>query len=77
MPIIQSSAVHSLDRNYAGGLRIVDAIEQKQLHAGRIPRKDAEIHPARNDCGAKRRTLPCGNIRVDICLRNCRRRAHQ
>src|SRR5260370_27383978 len=71
MPIIQSSAVHSLDRNYAGGLRIVDAIEQKQLHAGRIPRKDAEIHPARNDCGGTIRTPPCATLLVDISLLNC------
>src|SRR6187402_690373 len=44
-----------VDADDAGGALIVLAVEQEQLHAGRLAREDAEVHPARDDGRADRK----------------------
>src|SRR5262249_59704338 len=53
VPVVIRAVAVAMERDYAAGARVV-ALEQQQLHEGRVSREDAEVHAAALGRGAER-----------------------
>src|SRR5262245_45130999 len=63
MPVVRGPVLAGVKGKHAGRLRIVDLIEEQEVHARTTFRQDVEVHIMREYGGAERKTrawLNCG-----------------
>ncbi len=58
MPVVIGAVSFGIKRYDTGSCRVVSMVEEEQLDAGAVPRKNAEIHPTVADGCAERGCVP-------------------
>src|SRR5262249_49695600 len=59
VPVVVGAVDRRVEADHPGCPRVVGRIEEQELHAGGVPREDAEIHAARRGRRSQRRAAAC------------------